>query len=176
MITLVVASAENGVIGNENTIPWKMRSNMRHFKSLTTSGKENHLIMGRNTFESMGSKQLPGRIMHVITSSPDKIETDGETIFAYSSVEEAVEFLNSAASVVDGLSVWLIGGASVYKYALNKQLADKIVHTTIHGEVPGDTFFSIPLHGWKKEFSKKSNAGEKDDFNYTITEWSKIRA
>ena len=174
MITMVVASAENGVIGKGNDIPWKMRSDMRHFKSLTTSGADNHLVMGRKTFESMGSKVLPGRTMHVVTRSTDQIAEDNEFIYTHKSVEEALTFLEQVNHISEkGISVWVIGGASIYKYCLEQDLVKKVIQTVIHATVEGDTYFEMP-DGWKETFASVNMPSDGDDYSYTIKELTKL--
>ena len=105
MISLVVAVADNGVIGVNNQLPWRLPNDLQRFKSITM-GKA--IIMGRKTFESIG-KPLPGRRNIVVSRRPDLV-IDGCTVV--NSVQSAIE----AAGKEDELMV--IGGADIYRQAL----------------------------------------------------------
>ena len=124
LVSLLVAAAENGVIGRDNTLPWHLSDDLRRFKALTL-GKP--MLMGRKTFESIG-KPLPGRTSLVLSRSRDWARP-GATVVR--SLEEALERAGTVPELV------VIGGAEVYRLALPH--AQRIYLTRVHAEIPGDT-------------------------------------
>ena len=123
MIRIIVACAENRVIGKNGEIPWYLPEDLKHFKELTM----NHtVIMGRKTFESIG-KALPGRRNIVLSRSVKKI--DGC---------EVVNSFQKALETATG-EIYIIGGESLYKEAL--PIADVLEITEVHLKPDGDTFF-----------------------------------
>ncbi len=132
-IRLVVARSENKVIGNEGTIPWHVPEDFAHFKELTYG---HPIIMGRNTFDSIG-RPLPGRTSIVVTRQSDYKK---EGVRVVHSVAEAIDL----AKTLDD-EIFIIGGAQIYDQSF--AFADEIVLSEIPGEFVGDTFFEIPA-GW----------------------------
>jgi len=128
-ISFVVARADNGVIGRDNTLPWHLPADLKHFKRLTV-GKP--VVMGRKTFESIG-KPLPGRHNIVLTGDPNW-RADGVTVVA--NLAEAI-----AAAGLDPKTraeeVMIIGGAAVYAEAL--PIATRVYLTEVHAAPEGDT-------------------------------------
>lgn len=125
VITLVLAMADNGVIGNKGGLPWRIPEDLRRFKELTM-GKP--CIMGRKTWESLPRKPLPGRTNIVITR--DNNFHDEGAVVAHS-LEEAV------ARTRDAPEVAIIGGAELFKEAI--PLANRVDLTEVHAEIEGDT-------------------------------------
>jgi len=124
-LALVVAAAENGVIGNANQLPWHLPDDLRRFKELTLGGP---MVMGRKTFDSIG-RPLPGRTSIVVTRQAG-LRIDG--CIVVNSLDEA---LVAAGEVPE---VALIGGEELFRHALPR--ADIIHLTRVHADVPGDTF------------------------------------
>jgi dihydrofolate reductase len=124
-IFLVVAVAQNGVIGADGSMPWHLPADLRHFKALTIGQP---MVMGRKTFESLPGL-LPGRRHIVLTRDPDWAE-DGAEIAR--SVEEAVRLANAP-------HVAVIGGAEIFRLFL--PLASRIEWTEILAQPEGDTRF-----------------------------------
>lgn len=127
-IKLVVAYSENRVIGRDNDLPWRLPSDLAHFKR-TTMGQP--IIMGRKTWESLG-RPLPGRPNLVISRNTD-YAAQGASVFA--SLADALAACESHESVC------VIGGAQIFADAL--PLADEIVATEIHAQIEGDVFFPV---------------------------------
>jgi dihydrofolate reductase len=125
-IALVVAMADNGVIGANGRIPWRIREDMQHFRALTI-GKP--CIMGRKTWESLPKRPLVDRTNIVVTRDR-AFKADGA--FVAHSLDEALEF----AAREDFPEVTIIGGAEIYAAAL--LLADTIYLTEVHGDFDGD--------------------------------------
>ncbi len=122
-IVLIVARADNGVIGEDGALPWHLPADLRRFKQLTTGAP---MIMGRKTFESLPSL-LPGRRHIVLTRATDWSE-DGA---------EVVHNIEKALSLANAPHVSIVGGAEIYKLFLPR--ADRIELTEVHLSPAGDT-------------------------------------
>ncbi len=135
-IIIIVAVAKNNVIGKDNKIPWHISDDFKHFKELTL----NHpIIMGKNTYLSLPKRPLPERENIILTFQDDPFNEQGITI--KHSLKDALEY-------TENKDVYIIGGASVYKQAI--ELATKLEITSIDKEYDGDTFFpEISLDIWK---------------------------
>jgi dihydrofolate reductase len=126
VLELVVAAAENDVIGRGNRLPWHLPSDLKHFKSLTT-GKP--VLMGRKTFESIG-RPLPNRTNLVMSRG---------ALFAPPGCSP-VGSLEEACAAADAAPLMVIGGGEIYRLCLPS--ADRIHLTLVHTQIPdGDTFF-----------------------------------
>jgi dihydrofolate reductase len=126
LLVLVVAMAENRVIGAGNAMPWHLPDDLKRFKALTLGTP---LLMGRKTFDSIG-RPLPGRTSLVMTRDA-QWKADGVVVVR--SLDEAIV----QAGPVSQISV--IGGAEIFRLAL--PTAHRIHLTMIHARIPGDTFF-----------------------------------
>lgn len=132
---IIAALAENRVIGNHGKLPWKISEDLKHFKELITG---HSVIMGRKTWESIGSRPLPGRKNFVLTRHPNELAY-GNT---FSSLEKGFENLE----LMNLEKVFVIGGAEVYEQAL--PLVDKLELTFVYGSPKGDALF--PLVDWNE--------------------------
>lgn len=128
-ISIIVAKAKNDVIGKDNELIWKLSSDLKLFKKLTTG---HHIIMGRKTYDSVG-RPLPNRTSVVITRNKNFSLPEGH-IIAYS-LEEAIQIC--IGKHLD--KVFIIGGAEIYKQAL--PLADELLITHVDAMPDGDAFF-----------------------------------
>ena len=133
-IALIVAVAENGVIGADNKIPWKCSSDMSYFRKMTM-GKP--VIMGRKTWDSLG-KPLKGRTNIVISKNPD-FEARGA--LRVTSIERALELGLKELKETGAREIMVIGGAGIYRQMLASPLICKIYKTEICLRVRGDSFF-----------------------------------
>ena len=149
MISIIVAIARNGVIGDKNALLWHIKEDMRFFRT-TTSGHA--VIMGRKTFESLGSKPLPKRTNIVIT----RADRSFEGALTAHSLEEAI-----AMAKEDG-EVFVIGGAQIYAEALS--IADRMYITRVERDYEGDTSFpEIDVSQWELVASERYERGEEYD-------------
>lgn len=131
-IALIVARADNGVIGRDNGLPWRLSEDMKYFKA-TTMGKP--LVMGRKTFESVG-RPLPGRTTIVVTRDRD---FGAEGVKVTHDLDSAVRLAEEVAKA-DGVDeVMIAGGAEIYAQALDR--AGRIYLTEIHAAIDGDARF-----------------------------------
>lgn len=132
MTSLVVAYANNRVIGRKNELPWYIPEDLKHFKELTTSKT---VIMGRNTYESIVKrlgKPLPNR-RNIVVSSTLKEPTEGIEIAP--SLEAALSLAENDKETV------LIGGQRIFEEAISKDLVERIYATEIDAAIKGDRFF-----------------------------------
>lgn len=160
-IALVVAAAENNVIGKDNQLLWRLPNDMKFFKN-TTWGLP--VIMGRKTFESLG-KPLAGRTNIVITRKQDW-QAPGAIVV--NSLEKAL----AAAADTDAKEASVIGGGEIYAQAL--PVAQRIYLTRVHTSLEGDTWF--PEFS-EKEWELLSNldfpADEKHAYAYSFQVWGR---
>jgi dihydrofolate reductase len=154
MLTLVVAVAENGVIGAGNCLPWYLPADLKHFRTLTL-GKP--VVMGRKTFESIG-KPLPQRRNLVLTRSRD---------FAASGVEVMRSLEEAVAAAGDAAELMVIGGADVFRLALPQ--AQRIHLTRVHAPIAGDTRFpNVTWSEWHEVARSTHPADEKNAYAMTF--------
>lgn len=123
-IAHIVAISRNHCIGKDNTLPWVLPEDLKHFKKLTTAGTDKTspiqgiVIMGRKTFESMGSKPLPNRHNHVLTTQVDYRDDKGITgtpnLFFSSDLNKTLKFATAQANVHGLKTVWIIGGERLF--------------------------------------------------------------
>ena len=164
IVSLVVAMAENRVIGRNNQLPWYLPEDLKYFKRVTM-GKP--IIMGRKTFESIG-KPLPGRTNIVITRNTDY---QAEGIKVVHTLEEAVELCESIGMIDDTNEAMVIGGAEIYRQSL--AIADRLYLTKVHAEVEGDAYFTeFPEEEWKElgRESYKAEGPNPYDYSFVVLE------
>jgi dihydrofolate reductase len=133
-IVLVVAIADNGVIGKDGAIPWHISEDLKRFKALTMG---HTIVMGRKTWDSLPKKPLPGRVNVVVTRQKDW-QADGAI---------AASSLGQATAGTSG-TVMVIGGAEIYERAL--PLASRIELTEVHKVFEGDARFALDRSGWRE--------------------------
>ena len=143
-IVLILARADNGVIGRDGRLPWHLPADMRHFKALTQGTP---MIMGRRTFESLPGV-LEGRRHIVLTRDPAWQDESAELA---ASVEEAVRLANAP-------HISVIGGADIYDQFLS--LADRIELTEVHVDAEGDIRIESPDPGGWAETRREYHPAE----------------
>ena len=164
MISFVVAVAQNGVIGRDNGLPWRLSSDLKRFKAVTM-GKP--IIMGRKTWDTLG-KPLPGRTNIVITRDP-AFAVDG--VIAVRSVDEALMIAGSHAAADKVDEICIIGGGEIYRQLLDR--ADRLHVTWVLANIEGDASFPpIDPKNWNEVFQEEFPAVEKENYptRYTIYE------
>ena len=160
-ITLVVAASENNAIGKDNNLLWHLPKDMRFFKN-TTWGLP--ILMGRKTFESLGSKTLPGRL-NLILSKQDNITLNGATLVK--SIEEAI----SIAEKQDYKELMIIGGGQVYEMTI--PFASTIYLTRVHTHIVGDVYFPALNKEWVKTNAESYESDLKHVFPFEIERWER---
>lgn len=159
-IVLVVAVAENGVIGSDGAIPWRLKSDMQRFKAMTT-GKP--VVMGRKTFASIG-KPLPGRTNIVVTRDAS-FRARGAVVTT--SAADARATARGEALRRFATEIAVIGGAQIYSEWMD--IADRLEVTEVHARPEGDTCFAlIDAAVWKEVARERHPAGPDDsaEFSY----------
>lgn len=156
IISLLVAADEEGGIGVDNRLPWRLSADLKMFKKLTMG---HHMIMGRKTFDSIG-RALSGRTSIVITRN---INFFAEGVIVSHSLPEALEFAQSAGEV----EAFVIGGGEIFFQALT--IAHRIYLTRVHATVRADVFFPVlDLGEWEEKHSEYFPSGEKNQFPFTF--------
>jgi dihydrofolate reductase len=156
MRSIIVAAAENGVIGRDGQLPWRLSADLQRFKQLTM----NHaVLMGRKTYESIG-RPLPGRRMIVITRQND-YKADGVEVAH--SLDEAYR----RAAEPSETEAFIIGGAEVFREALPH--ADRIYFTQVGATIEGDVYFpQFDRAGWRLVFQEEHPADAKNEYPFTF--------
>ena len=160
-IILLVAVAENGVIGAGGAIPWRLKSDMRRLKAMTM-GKP--IVMGRKTFESFPRRPLPGRTNIVVTRDASYRAAGAvvTTSFADARAVARGDALRRSAG-----EIAVIGGADIYAQWMES--ADRLEITEVHARPEGDTWFAaVDAAIWQEVARVRNPAGPDDsaDFSY----------
>ncbi|MGV8996730.1 MAG: dihydrofolate reductase [Parvibaculaceae bacterium] len=159
-LSLFIAIAENGVIGKDNAMPWRLSEDLKYLKRMTM-GKP--IIMGRKTWESFPKRPLPGRPNLVVTRDKGYI-AEGAEIFP--STDEAVARANVLARELSVDEVMVLGGAQIYQALLAQ--ATRIYLTEVHARPEGDTRFEFDHAGWREVSRERHEQGEKDTSAYSF--------
>lgn len=160
-ITLIVAVADNGVIGQGNAIPWRLKSDMQRLKAMTM-GKP--IVMGRKTFESLPRRPLPGRTNIVITRNPDYQAPGAVVTTSFTAARELATGDSLRRSATE---IAVIGGAEIYAQWMDA--ADRLEITEVHAKPAGDAYFApIDASIWEEAARVRHPAAGEDsvDFSY----------
>ena len=152
VLSMIVATADNRIIGKGNAMPWHLPADLAYFKK-TTLGKP--IIMGRKTYESIG-RPLPGR-RNIVISRDEKYQADGiETV---TSVDAALALVTDVEEIMD------IGGGAIYAHCMSS--ATRLYVTHIKASIDGDTQFPEfdTVNDWKKINSESVKADDKNAFD-----------
>jgi dihydrofolate reductase len=158
MLSLIVATDENKLIGNNNQLPWHLPADLAHFKNLTQG---NIVVMGRKTYDSLPEqyRPLPNRKNVIISRNSNLKIADCEV---FSSLEVMINAFEDKAKLM------IIGGMSIYEQAL--PLVDKIYLTTIHHKFTGDAFFpKLDDNEWNEIESIYNEADDNNKYAYTFS-------
>lgn len=167
-IVLVVAVAENGVIGRDGGLPWRIKSDMQRFRALTW-GKP--MLVGRKTYLSFTRRPLPGRTNIIVSRSHD-FAAPGALIAP--SIPAGLDVARGDALRRGADAVMVVGGADIY--AQTMPLADRLEITHIHARCEGDTVFpAIDPQIWDETARTAYPAGAGDDAGYDAVTYLRIR-
>jgi dihydrofolate reductase len=146
MITLIAAVSSNGVIGQDNQLPWKLPFDLKWFKLHT---QDSAIILGRKTYESIGWKPLPNRL-NIVLSRSKKTRPEQENVIWCNDIHEAI-------NIAGGINCFVIGGGEIFRQALLCKYIDRIIITHINVEIEGDncTKLSLPAYGLKSIYKSK---------------------
>lgn len=156
IISIISALAKNRVIGKSNSLPWYLPADLKHFKE-TTLGKP--IVMGLNTFKSIGQKPLPGR-KNIVLSNDDNYKVPAGCFLA-KSISEVLEMAKEEKELM------VCGGASVYNQFL--PLADKLYLTYIDHDFDGDILFpEFSINDWQEIKREDHQPDEKNPYHYSF--------
>jgi dihydrofolate reductase len=166
-LSVIAAIGYHNVLGNGNKLLWHLPNDMRFFKN-TTWGFP--IIMGRKTFESIGSKPLPGRYNIVITNQTINSQQIAENVHIADSIERAYDM----ATATDTKEAFIIGGGDIYKQTLTH--CNKAYITRVHANLKGDTFFPIlETSNWMLTDKIVCEKDDKHLYKYDFETWIKVR-
>jgi dihydrofolate reductase len=154
--SIIVAAAENGVIGRRGQLPWRLSADLQRFKQLTMG---HTVLMGRKTYESI-SRPLPGRRMIVITRQPDYEAADVE-------IAHSLPAACGLAATANETEAFIIGGAEIFREALSH--ADRLYFTRVHAAIDGDVYFPrFDRADWRFISQEEHPADAKNDYPFTF--------
>ena len=166
-VVLVAAIAENGVIGRDGALPWRLKSDLQHFKKLTLNRP---VIMGRKTFESIG-KALMDRTNIVLTRDFGLLAP--EAVLA-TSMDAAFAYAVNDANKRGAGEIMVIGGSDVFEAAMD--VADRLEITRVHASPQGDSFFpAIDPQIWRETSRERRPRGPQDEADFTLLTYERIR-
>jgi dihydrofolate reductase len=164
-LVLVVAVAENGVIGRNGELPWKIPGDLKHFQKLTINKP---IVMGRLTYESMGGP-LKDRMNIVITSNPN-YQAQGAIVVT--NLKDALALAEKDADARGTDEIAIIGGSVVFKETL--PIAARLEITEVHGAPEGDAMFPpFDKSEWKVTRRDGPQQGERDSLPYTFVTYER---
>lgn len=164
LISIIVAVADNGVIGSGNQLPWRLPDDLKRFKALSL-GKP--IVMGRKTFDSIG-RPLPGRLNIVISRQPG-LEIPGCTVVT--SIDEGLVVARAAEPSTP--EIVIVGGADIYRQILPRV---RTIHLTrVHAEVAGDVVFpKLQEHEWREVAKEYHPADERHAHAFTFSTLERV--
>ncbi len=156
IVSCIVATAHNNVIGKDNDIPWYLPADLKYFKK-TTIGK--HILMGRKCYQSIGNP-LPKRTNIIVTRDPYFISSN---CLIASSIEEGLEMAYDNGEK----ECFIIGGGTIYEQT--QKLWDRLYLTQVELDVEGDVFFpKVEIDAWQLISQEDHRADEKNPYNYSF--------
>lgn len=167
-LALIVAMAQNRVIGVNNKLPWYLPHDLKYFKAITM-GKP--IIMGRKTYDSIG-KPLPGRTNIIITRDHNY---SAEGCSVVHSLDQALTLAESVALIDGQEEVVVIGGEQIYRLSLPK--TDRLYLTQVHADIQGDACFpELVLSDWQEVHREDFPAEGPNPYNYSFITYDRVPA
>ena len=164
-LSILVAVAENGVIGREGQLPWHLSSDLRRFKRLTMG---HAILMGRKTWESIG-RPLPGRTSIVISRQTD-YQPGHDGVLVATNLDEALAQARRLDAEAD--EAFIIGGAGIYEMCLPR--ADRLLVTRVHAQIEGDVHFpQFDWNAWQLIEETHQAADDNNDYPHTYQFWQR---
>ena len=165
-ISIIVAVANNGVIGRDNDLVWRLRDDMKFF-SETTRGHV--VITGRKNYESIPEKfrPLPHRTNIVVTRNADYVAPGAQVVH---SLEAALEAATGATEA------FIIGGGEIYRQALNRSDVERVLLTHVDAAPEGDTFFDLSAVavGWTRTSMGRFESDDRNEHAFEIVEYTRL--
>ena len=157
-VSMIVAAAENGVIGKDGDMPWRLSADLKNFKAITSG---HTIIMGRKTWDSI-QRLLPGRTTVIVTRQSN-FNVDGAIV---------VGSLEDALSATEDESPFVVGGAEIYRLAMPH--VSRIYLTRVHADIEGDTVMpEIDFNLWQQLESTSFTSDEKNSHDYSFEIYEK---
>lgn len=155
MFSIIVAVANNNIIGGDNKLLWHISDDLKRFKSITTG---HTIVMGRKTFESF-PKPLPNR-HHVVLTRDKNYKVDSEQVTVVNDIETVMKTYENSGS-----EIFIIGGGEIYNLFL--PYCDKLYLTKVKGDFEGDTYFpEINYNKWAVTESSEEYIDPKNNLSY----------
>lgn len=171
MISIIVAMTENRVIGEDNKIPWHLSADLKRFKQITMGYP---VIMGRNTFESLERKPLPGRHNIVVRRLRTPLCWKANDLCYISDFDEAIAWAKYKSQELGKDEIFIIGGETIYKQAL--PITDRIYLTIIYAKFEGDTYFpEIDWSEWHKDQENLYSPTAEFPYSYSFSIFERIK-
>lgn len=162
MLSIIVAVAENNVIGKDNQLIWHLPEDLKRFKQLTTG---HTIIMGRKTFESIG-RVLPNR-KHIVLCKSNRLEIQDENVQVISAIKLLDKYIQSEEEN------FVIGGASIYELLM--PYVNKMYITKIHQNFEGDVYFpKVNEEEWRITLKENGLKDEKNPYDYEYINYERI--
>ena len=162
MLSIIVAVAENNVIGKDNQLIWHLPEDLKRFKQLTTG---HTIIMGRKTFESLG-RVLPNR-KHIVLCKSNRLEIQDENVEVISDIKLLNKYIQSEEEN------FVIGGASIYELLM--PYVNKMYITKIHQDFEGDVYFpKVNEEEWRITLKENGLKDEKNPYDYEYINYERI--
>ena len=137
---IIAGMCQNRGIGKNGALPWKIKEDMHFFSKLTKGNGNNAVIMGKNTWESFNGKHLKDRDNLIISTTLEIDEVrENDNIMTFKTIDDVTEFCEN--NKYD--EIWVIGGETIYKQFIDKNLSTECVITFINNKYNCDTFFPI---------------------------------
>ena len=156
IISAIVAMNPDGLIGDQNKIPWHLPADLKYFKKITLG---HHILMGRKCFDSIG-KSLPGRKNIVVTKNPTFIVTD---CISTNSIEEGILIAQQNKEE----EMFILGGGEIYRQSMH--LVNKLYLTMVQFNGSGDVFFpQIDYDEWSLISDEKHTSDDKNNYDYSF--------
>ena len=167
-IILVAAIAENGVIGRDNALPWRIKSDLKYFRQVTMNKP---VLMGRKTYESIG-KPLPGRTNIVVTRDPD---FSAAGILTANGLDRALDAARGDALRRNADAIAVIGGTEIFRQTM--PFAQRLALTLVDAKPPGDTYFpDIDPAVWRETDRSPLQKGPDDDYGFSFVNYERLGA
>ena len=161
-ISQIVAVAQNGAIGKDNDLIWRLPADLKFFKNTTTG---HHMLLGRKNYDSIG-RPLPNRVSLIISRNTDYVAEGAEV---FSSIEDAIQFAKDEGES----ELFIVGGAQIYEQTMD--LTTRIYYTEVHESFDGDCFYDRPDEKYWKEISREDHqSDEKNPYDYSFVVYERI--
>ena len=164
IVSIIVATSNNNVIGVNNSLPWNLKTDLAHFKNYTSN---KIIVMGRKTYESIG-RPLPNRINLIVSNTIKEI--NGAELFK--NTEDAINKAKELCINKNLDEIIIIGGGYLFRDTLS--ITNKLVLTKVDCNIEGDVFYpDIDLNEWEKLSSEHFTKDSDNDYDFTVITYEK---